>query len=76
MLVFGRSARGNGNVFVHTITPSVSGTDQHCFKGKGARSRRNGGNAEKAIAFHNFLRVFQKLLASIVAFYLTFVYKN
>ena len=31
-----------------------------------AHSRRNGRNADKAIAFHNYLKVSQGLLASIV----------
>ena len=34
--------------------------------GKGAHSRLNGWNADKAIVFHNFLKVSQGLLASIV----------
>ena len=45
---------------------NVSGTDQHCFRGKGAHSRRNGSNADKTIVFHNVLKVSQGLLASIV----------
>ena len=36
--------------------------------GRGAHARRNGGNADKAIVFHNFLKVSQGLLASIVGF--------
>ena len=34
--------------------------------GRGAHSRRNDRNADKAIVFHNFLKASQGLLASIV----------
>ena len=35
MLVFERSTCRNGKKFSCTITPNVSGTDQHCIRGKG-----------------------------------------
>ena len=34
--------------------------------GRGVRRKRSDGNTEKAIVFHNFLKVSQGLLASIV----------
>ena len=48
------------------MTPSVSGTDQHCYKGKGVHAQRNDRKSENAIFFLNFLRVSQELLATIV----------
>jgi len=39
------------------MTPSVSGTEQHCYGGKGLRARRNSLNPESTIFFRNFLSI-------------------
>ena len=36
------------------MTPSVSGTEQYCYKGKVVRARRNGIKYESTVFFRNF----------------------
>ena len=56
---------GSWKSFLCPIMPSVSGTDQYCFRGKGVCARYKFLKCCKVIDFNNLLKVSQELLATI-----------